>query len=218
LKIRYIARPEAKPVIIAGHMPANPLEARNWIDRAERASRKNARVMDKIRIALPRELDPAQRAALVRAFMADLTGGRQVPWFACIHQSGKDAANPHVHIDVHDREIGTGLRVLRLSDSTRDRIKAGLPGPKAVEWIRERWEAVCNDALGAAGHEVRIDRRTLATSAMESGAGSQPVPATCRSASAASSAFFIFAQDGAGEAPLASASAARMASRLTRPK
>lgn len=159
--IRYIARPDAKPVIVCDHMPADPTQARNWIDRAERASRKNARVMDKIRIALPRELDHAQRAALVRAFMADLTGGRRVPWFACIHQSGKDADNPHVHIDVHDREIGTGLRVLRLSDSTRDRIRAGLPGPKAVEWIRERWEAVCNEALAAAGRDIRIDRRTL---------------------------------------------------------
>ena len=159
--IRYIARPDAKPVIICDQIPADPLQARNWIDRAERASRKNARVMDKIRIALPRELDHTQRAELVRAFMADLTAGRQVPWFACIHQSGKDADNPHVHIDVHDREIGTGKRVLRLSDSTRDRIKAGLPGPKAVVWIRERWEAVCNEALATAGHDIRIDRRTL---------------------------------------------------------
>jgi len=159
--IRYIARPEAKPVIICDHMPADPVEARNWIDRAERASRKNARVMDKIRIALPRELGHAERAELVRAFMADLTGGRQVPWFACIHQSGKDADNPHVHIDVHDREIGTGKSVLLLSDSARDRIRAGLPGPKAVAWIRERWEHVCNEALARAGHEARIDRRTL---------------------------------------------------------
>ncbi|MEQ9642047.1 MAG: MobA/MobL family protein [Alphaproteobacteria bacterium] len=159
--IRYIARSEAEPVIIAAHMPAQPAEARNWIDRAERAARKNARMLDKIRIALPRELDAAQRAQLVRDFMDDLTGGERVPWFAAIHQTGDDAHNPHVHIDVHDRGIDTGRRVLRLSDSTRDRIKAGLPGPKAVDWIRERWEAVCNSALEAAGHDARIDRRTL---------------------------------------------------------
>lgn len=159
--IRYIARPEAKPVIIAEHMPAKPVDARNWIDRAERASRKNARVLDKIRIALPRELDTAQRVQLVREFMADLTGGARVPWFAAIHQSGDDALNPHVHIDVHDRDLDSGRRVLRLSDSTRDRLKAGLPGPKAVQWIRERWEVVCNRALAQAGHDVRIDRRTL---------------------------------------------------------
>jgi hypothetical protein len=159
--IRYIARPDAQPVIIAGHMPADAVEARNWIDRAERAARKNARMLDKIRIALPRELDESQRAALVRAFMADLLGGRRIPWFAAIHQSGKDADNPHVHIDVHDRDPETGRRVLRLSDSTRDRIKAGLPGPKAVNWIRERWEVVCNRALADAGIDARIDHRTL---------------------------------------------------------
>jgi hypothetical protein len=159
--VRYITRPQAHPTIIAAHMPADPIQARNWIDRAERASRKNARVLDKIRIALPRELAEAQRAALVREFMNDLCGGKRVPWIAAIHQSGKDAHNPHVHIDVHDRSLDTGRRVLRLSDSTRDRLKAGLPGPKAVDWIRTRWEAVCNRALKRAGHDMRIDRRTL---------------------------------------------------------
>ncbi|MGE3335581.1 MAG: MobA/MobL family protein [Rhodospirillaceae bacterium] len=159
--IRYIARPEAEPVVVAQHMPSSPEAARNWIDRAERAERKNARMLDKIRIALPKELNKAARAQLVREFMNDLTGGKRVPWFAGIHQSGDDSHNPHVHIAVHDREIGTGKRVLRLSDSTRDRIKAGLPGPKAVEWIRERWEEVCNRALERAGCKERIDRRTL---------------------------------------------------------
>jgi len=159
--IRYIARPDARPALLAEHMPLDPFEARNWMDRAERASRKNARVLDKIRIALPRELDEAQRATLVEEYMTDLTGDARIPWYAAIHQTGADAHNPHVHIAVHDRERDTGKRVLRLSDSTRDRIRAGLPGPKAVDWIRERWEAVCNEALERAGLEARIDRRTL---------------------------------------------------------
>lgn len=159
--IRYIARPEAEPVTIVRHMPDNAEAARNWMDRAERASRKNARVLDKIRIALPKELDEAQRAQLVQDYMADLSGEARVPWFAGIHQTGKDAHNPHVHIAVHDRDIETGKRVLRLSDSTRDRIKAGLPGPKAVDWIRERWEIVCNRSLERSGCKERIDRRTL---------------------------------------------------------
>ena len=159
--IRYISRPEAHPVMIAEHMPRDPMEARNWMDRAERASRKNARVLDKIRIALPRELDEAQRVALIKDYMNALTGGRPVPWYAAIHQAGSDAHNPHVHIAVHDRELKTGKRSLRLSDSSRDRIKAGLPGPKAVDWVREQWETVCNRALKRGGHEARVDRRTL---------------------------------------------------------
>lgn len=158
--LRYIARPEADPELLAGHMPSDPKAARAWMDEQERGDRKNARVIDKIRIALPRELNAQQRADLVREFMADLTGGR-VPWYAAIHQSGQDAHNPHVHIALRDRDIETGKRVLRLSDNAKDRTKAGLPGPKAVDWVRGRWEAVCNRALAQAGHAARIDRRTL---------------------------------------------------------
>ena len=101
--IRYISRPDAAPFILAQHMPEDRREARNWIDRRERAMRKNGRVLDKLRIALPRELSEAQRAALVREFMAGLTADR-IPWYAAIHQKGKDALNPHVHIAIHDRD------------------------------------------------------------------------------------------------------------------
>jgi MobA/MobL family len=158
--IRYISRPEAEPQILFHHMPFEAVEARTWMDGQERLIRKNARVLDKLRIALPRELTDAQRADLVAGFMGELTDGR-IAWFAAIHQRGKDELNPHVHIAIHDRDIETGKRVLRLSDSARDRIKAGLPGPKAVEWIRERWEDSCNRALKAAGLEARVNRRTL---------------------------------------------------------
>lgn len=158
--IRYISRPEANPEIYSQHMPDDHREARNWLDQQERASRKNARVIDKLRIALPRELTEAQRADLVCSFMAELTDGR-IPWYAAIHQTGHDEGNPHVHIAIHDRDVETGRRVLRLSDNAKDRAKAGLPGPKAVEWVRERWEDACNAALEKAGHLVRVDRRTL---------------------------------------------------------
>lgn len=168
--IRYISRPDAQPVLLSGHMPYQAEEARNWMDRCERGLRKNGRVIDKLRIALPVELDEHQRAVLVETLMADLTGGR-VPWFAAIHQTGKDAHNPHVHIAIHDRDFETKRRVLRLSDSARDRRKAGLPGPKAVEWVRQRWEAACNAALKEAGFEARIDRRTLEAQGIDRKAG-----------------------------------------------
>lgn len=158
--IRYISRPEAVPFILARHISSDHREARNFIDRAERGMRKNGRVIDKLRIALPRELTEKQRAELVREFMTGLSGDR-IPWYAAIHQRGKDAHNPHVHIAIYDHDIDTGRRVLRLSDNARDRIKDGLPGPKAVDWIRERWEDAGNRALERAGHAARIDRRTL---------------------------------------------------------
>ena len=158
--LRYIGRERAASEVMAHHMPEDPQKARTWMDGHERDARKNARLCDKIRLALPRELDEAQRAQLVQDYMGDLTQAR-VPWYAAIHQTGKDAHNPHAHIVVVDRDIETGKRVLALSDSTRDRQKKNLPGPSAVEWVRERWEHHANAALERGGHEARIDRRTL---------------------------------------------------------
>lgn len=157
--VLYIARPDAKAELVSEHMPTDPNAARAFLNRGELSDRKNARVADKIRLALPRELTPEQRMQLVRDFAEDVTGGR-VPWFAGIHAQGKDAHNPHCHMVIRDRDIDTGKRVLRLSDSPRDRAKAGLE-PKAVEWVRAKWEDHANRALEAAGHDVRIDRRTL---------------------------------------------------------
>jgi len=157
--VRYIGRERAASEVMAEHMPDDARQARTWMDQHEAQARKNARVCDKIRIALPRELDEKQRAELVRDTMRDLTGGR-VPWYAAIHQTGRDAHNPHAHIAVVDKDIETGKRVLRLSDSERDRRRAGLE-PKAVQWVRKTWEDRANAALEGAGHQARIDRRSL---------------------------------------------------------
>lgn len=157
--LRYIAREGAEPVLEAHAIPIEPARARSWMDREEAADRKNARVLDKVRLALPRELTPEQRQALVREFCEGVTGNR-VPWMFAIHQEGKDAHNPHAHVVIRDRDLETGKRVLRLSDSAKDRAAAGLE-PKAVEWIRTKWEEHANRALERAGHEARIDRRSL---------------------------------------------------------
>lgn len=157
--VRYISRPAAASEVFAHAMPSQPNAARSWMDRAEEGDRKNARVLDRIRLAIPRELTREQRQELVRVFCEDVTGNR-VPWLAAIHQDGEDTHNPHAHIVVRDRDLETGKRVLKWSDSPRDRKAAGLP-ENAVEHIRERWEARANEALARAGHDIRIDRRSL---------------------------------------------------------
>ena len=164
--IRYIARQDAQPHLMAGRMPDDPNEARAFLDRGERADRKNARVVDKIRIALPFELDEVQRAALVQDFAERLTEGR-VPWYAAIHQTGKDAHNPHVHLVIRDRDIETGKRHVRLSDSARDWQKAGRPDDHPVQHVRSLWERTCNDTLEREGIEARIDRRSLEDQGVE---------------------------------------------------
>lgn len=157
--IEYITRPRAASEIIAEHMPSETGPAMRWMDEQEAGSRKNARVIDKVIVALPRELDAIQRAELVEAFASEVTQ-RRVPWVAAIHDLGKDAQNPHAHFAFRDRDVETGKRVLRLSDSERDRKKAGLE-PNGTEWLRMTWERCANEALERAGRSERIDRRTL---------------------------------------------------------
>lgn len=162
----YIGRESAASELMAGHMPADPQQARTWMDRLERDARKNARLCDKIRLALPRQLDREQRAQLVRDYAQALTGGR-VPWYAAIHQDGKDAHNPHVHLVLVDRDIESGKRLLCLSDSKRDWQKKGRAEPSPVEWVRERWEHEANRALERAGRHERMDRRSLAAQGID---------------------------------------------------
>lgn len=157
--LKYITRPRAASEIIAEHMPADTTPAMRWMDAEEQAARKNARLIDKVMVALPRELDVFQRADLVTAFATEVTQGR-VPWVAAIHDMGKDAQNPHAHFAFRDRDVETGKRVLRLSDSERDRKKAGLE-PNGTEWLRATWERCANEALERAGRSERIDRRSL---------------------------------------------------------
>jgi hypothetical protein len=135
------------------------------MDREEAASRANGRVISKVMIALPRELDNAGRIDLTRDFIHAI-GGDRVPWFFAIHQEGKDAHNPHAHIAIRDVDIETGKRVLRLSDSPRDRERDGLE-PNAVNFVRRVWEDRANAALARAGVATRIDRRTLEAQGIE---------------------------------------------------
>jgi hypothetical protein len=62
--IRYITRPEARADLLAGRMPGERNAARRWLDREERRDRQNARVIDKLTVALPRR---AGRPATARA-------------------------------------------------------------------------------------------------------------------------------------------------------
>lgn len=152
--INYITRPSVLTEMMASHMPADRHEAVNWIKRQELEDRKNARVIDKLMIALPEELTPQQRSALIRDFCQQLTQDR-CPWYAAIHAEGKDAKNPHAHIVIRDRDIKTGKRALNMSEKG------------STEHVRQLWEQTCNTHLALHGHKVRIDRRTLEAQGIE---------------------------------------------------
>ena len=68
---------------------------------------------------------------------------------AAIHQAGKDAANPHVHLVVRDRDPETGKRVAMLSEKG------------ACDRVRILWEEAANVALQEAAQH-RPDRLVIA--------------------------------------------------------
>lgn len=145
---KYILRVGADAIAIGAHMPKGKHAATSWLMAEELADRKNARVIDKVMVALPIELTSEQRQALIRDFMAEIGYGR-IPWIAALHQTGKDQHNPHAHIIIRDRHIETGKRVAKLSEKG------------STEFIRWLWEKKANAALAQAGHAVQIDRRSL---------------------------------------------------------
>lgn len=90
--VAYITRERALSRLDGARMPVSRKGAMDWFQAAEDGDRKNARVADKVMLALPRELDGEQRAALVRAFAEEVTQGR-ASWLAAFHDMGKDEKN-----------------------------------------------------------------------------------------------------------------------------
>jgi hypothetical protein len=163
--ISYITRARACTKVLAARMPEKAAEAQEWLAREETADRKNARVIDKVMLALPKELSKEQRAALVYAFAERITQGK-ASWLGAIHDRGKDGANPHCHLVIRDRDVATGKAVARLSAGPRDRKKAGLE-PNSTEYLRKAWEDCANQALDQASRPERVDRRSLKARGIE---------------------------------------------------
>lgn len=162
--LRYIARERAASHVMAERMPEAKSRAMRWLRAEEGTDRANARVADKLVIALPKELTLQQQITLVWGFAEALTKGR-ASWYAALHAKGKDRHNPHCHVLVRDRDIETRQRVVMFSagpKEVRARAAKGQSLPTTLHDIRSLWEQHANAALAAAGRSERIDRRTLA--------------------------------------------------------
>ncbi len=135
----------------------------NAAERAE--TRRNSRVAREYQVALPAELNAAQRLELARDFALELAGRHQVAIDLAVHEPrpGGDARNYHAHLLATTRAVsaaGFGAKTgLELSGATRQ--QRGLaPGLAEFNAIRERWAALANEALQAAGVDARIDHRS----------------------------------------------------------
>lgn len=144
----YITRERAMSRSEACGFPATKKDGMSFLRSHEDKARANGRVVDKILVALPRELNPDQRAELVREFAAEVAGGK-APWFAAFHDKGKDASNPHCHLILCDKDPATGRRIFQTTEKG------------STERLRVLWEQHANAALARAQRPERIDHRTL---------------------------------------------------------
>jgi MobA/MobL family len=140
--------------------------ARLW-NAAERVEqRRDARVAREYLVALPAELNAAQRVQLARAFSRLLADRYNVAVDLAVHapRVAGDARNHHAHLLATSREVtpkGFGAKA-GLDMASNERRLRGLPaGIAEIKAIRERWAVLSNQALAAAGLEVRIDHRSL---------------------------------------------------------
>jgi ribonuclease HI len=172
--------------LVSGNMPA-------WAQRkpaaywraADQHERANARLFKELDVALPNELTHEQRVQLAEAFairVATVSAG-PLPFTLALHEGAAkqpgEAGNPHLHLamservnDGHDRDsstwfkrsaVGKGKLPSDGGASKTDQLK-----PKQwLEDTRALWATMCNEALQKAGHQARIDHRSLAAQCVD---------------------------------------------------
>ncbi|MBO1908060.1 MobA/MobL family protein [Microvirga sp. 3-52] len=132
--------------------------------------RVNSRLAVELIVALPAELDTAQREGLIQHYTEDLHKryGTAVDWSIHTPSADGDRRNHHAHILVGCRAVGPDRLSLIYEDdvSGKRRVKGKigrvipLNGPEEVEAWRQRWQLRVNAALARANQRVVIDMRS----------------------------------------------------------
>ena len=159
-------------LVESGNMPefaqADPHAFWMAADAHERA---NGRAYTEIQIALPRELNPAQREELARNVTRELMGDRFAYTMAVHVPLAKDNIDqPHMHLMFSERAVDDGTR-----DLAEDRFFKRNGAKKDPAWndrnkpeeVREKWVEMMNGAMQRAGHEQRLDGRSWAEQGRE---------------------------------------------------
>lgn len=123
----------------------------NAVEGAEK--RKDAQLAREVEVSLPRELDGGQQIDLVRGFVREQFVARGMVADIAIHAPEKGGIEqPHAHIMLTTRQIGPeGFGGKERSWNDRALLD---------DW-RGAWASHANRALERAGHEERIDHRSL---------------------------------------------------------
>lgn len=133
-----------------------------WNAAEQAENRKNSVVARELEVALPSELDLVQRRALVSRLARELVERHGVAVDVALHAPGRegDQRNHHAHVLITTRSItaeGFGPKTREWDDR-----KSG-----TVDFWRERWAELQNEALAEAGIDARVDHRSLADQGIE---------------------------------------------------
>ena len=127
-------------------------------------TRKNSTVAREFEVAIPKELTPFQGIELVRDFTQKLVDQHGFATEFSVHKDHekdwqgqeKIFEGYHAHILCSTRR----LEVDGFGEKTRE-LDGGKQGRESVEHWREQWAKTANEHLQEAGHEQRIDHRSL---------------------------------------------------------
>ena len=127
----------------------------NGVERME--IRRDAQLAREINIALPHELEPDERLALVRGFVLEqfvaLGMVADIAIHAPVVEKGDDPRNFHAHVLLTMRQAGGGgLRSVKTREWNSDEL--------LKRW-RSAWAAHQNRALERKGVKQRVDHRSL---------------------------------------------------------
>jgi hypothetical protein len=134
-----------------------------WV-AADAHERANGRTYTELQIALPRELDPAQRQELARDVTRELLGDRFAYTLAVHSPLAKDNIDqPHMHLMFSERVVDSNTQFL-----SEDRFFKRNGAKKDPEWnardkpmeVREKWVEMMNAAMERHGVEQRLDARS----------------------------------------------------------
>ena len=141
-----------------------------WV-AADAYERANGRTYTELQIALPRELDPAQRQELAREATRELLGDKFAYTLAVHVPLAKDNIDqPHMHLMFSERAVTETTREL-----PEERFFKRNGAKKDPEWndrnkpeeVREKWVEMMNGAMQKAGIEQRLDARSWAEQGRE---------------------------------------------------
>ncbi len=169
---------------LSGRTPLSRAVGLAYWRATDKHERVNGRLYRHLELALPLALDHGQRLALAREFIEDIFRriGVRLPYMLTMHagrptrRSRRKVKNPHCDVLFSER-IADGIDrtperwFARAAASPKGRkmdpaaggaLKTETLKPAAwLAWARMHWAELSNRHLAAAGHDVRVDHRTL---------------------------------------------------------